>query len=105
MNTINPLLKTPVGIEPIEMPGAGGGIQPGEKAGEGFMAHLNRSINDVNELLSVADKKGAEIAVGKSENLHDAMINFEKAESAFKLLVQVRNRALDAYHEIMRMQV
>ena len=45
------------------------------------------------------------MAVGKTENLHDAMINFEKAESAFKLLVQVRNRAIEAYHEIMRMQV
>ena len=45
-----------------------------------------------------------ELAVGKSENLHEAMIGYEKAETALKLLVQVRNKALDAYHEIMRMQ-
>ncbi len=76
-----------------------------DKSGESFAAFLNKSFNDVNSMLTTSDKKAQEMAVGKSENLHDAMINFEKAETAFKLLVQVRNKALDAYHEIMRMQV
>ena len=101
MNTINKITQVPGGFEAFELPGkdAIGGTQ------EGFGSTLNRALNDVNELLGTADKKANEIAVGKSENLHDAMVNFEKAETAFKLLVQVRNRALDAYHEVMRMQV
>ena len=45
------------------------------------------------------------MAVGKTENLHDAMISMEKAETALKLMVQVRNKAIEAYHEVMRMQV
>jgi flagellar hook-basal body complex protein FliE len=75
------------------------------KPGTQFSSILDKSMNEVNQLLADADKKGVEHAIGKSENLHDAMIAFEKAETAFKLLVQVRNRAIDAYHEIMRMQV
>lgn len=79
--------------------------QEQNKSGIQFSSILDKSINEVNQLLVEADKKGVEHAIGKSENLHDAMIAFEKAETAFKLLVQVRNRAIDAYHEIMRMQV
>jgi flagellar hook-basal body complex protein FliE len=76
-----------------------------EKAGESFGSFLSKSFNDVNALMNTADVKANEMAVGKAESLHDAMIGFEKAETAFKLLVQVRNKAIDAYHEIMRMQV
>lgn len=73
--------------------------------GSSFSKMLERSLNDVDEILKNSDKKMTELAVGKSENLHDAMIAFEKADVAFKLLVQVRNKAMDAYHEILRMQV
>lgn len=72
---------------------------------EGFSQFLNRSINEVNDMLGAADRSARELASGKSENLHDAMITMEKAETAFKLLVQVRNKVIDAYQEVMRMQV
>ena len=71
----------------------------------GFKQMLENSIGQVNDLLQAADKASADVATGKSENLHEAMVAFEKAETAMKFLVQVRNKALDAYHEIMRMQV
>jgi len=70
----------------------------------GFADYLGKAVGDVNNLLSDSDRKSVDMAVGKSENLHSAMISFEKAETALKLLVQVRNKAMDAYHEIMRMQ-
>lgn len=72
---------------------------------ETFSQFLNRSINEVNDMLGAADKSARDLAVGKTENLHDAMITMEKAETAFKLLVQVRNKVIDAYQEVMRMQV
>lgn len=80
----------------------GGAAGPSEG---GFASFLQKSMGDVNELLAQADKKSVELASGKSENLHDAMISFEKAETALKLMVQARNKAIEAYHEIMRMQV
>ena len=72
---------------------------------ESFSQFLNRSINEVNDMLGAADQSARELASGKSENLHDAMITMEKAETAFKLLVQVRNKVIDAYQEVMRMQI
>lgn len=80
-------------------------LQPGESKTEGFSQFLSRSIDEVNQLLETADKSARDLATGKSENLHDAMITMEKAETAFKLLVQVRNKVIDAYQEVMRMQV
>ena len=61
-----------------------------------FKSYLEDSISNVNELLNVADKQSQDMAVGKSENLHEAMISLEKADTALKLLVQVRNKALEA---------
>lgn len=78
---------------------------PTDKAQEGFGAYLKNSMTEVNQILKTSDTKASELAVGKAENLHEAMITFEKADTAFKLLVQVRNRAIEAYHEIMRMQI
>jgi len=72
---------------------------------ESFSQFLSRSIDEVNDMLGAADKSARDLASGKSENLHDAMITMEKAETAFKLLVQVRNKVIDAYQEVMRMQV
>lgn len=87
-------LMMPQGLSQAEEPGK-----------ETFTEFLGRSIKDVDKLLGSADKSSTDLATGKSENLHESMINIEKAETAFKLLVQVRNKALEAYHEVMRMQV
>ena len=76
-----------------------------ERSAETFRSVLEKSVKEVNEMLLGADEKNVELAVGKAENLHEATIAIEKAETALKLLVQVRNKALEAYHEIMRMQV
>lgn len=70
-----------------------------------FLMELERSVDEVNGLLREADRKSTELVTGKSENLHGAMITMEKAETALKLLVQIRNKAIEAYHEVMRMQV
>jgi flagellar hook-basal body complex protein FliE len=76
-----------------------------DESSPSFASLLDKSVSDVNRLLNESDKKTTEVAIGKSENIHEAMISFEKADVALKLMVQVRNKAIDAYHEIMRMQV
>ena len=86
-------------------PSAGALEKSGNVVGTEFSKLLENSVGEVNDLLNKADEKSVELATGKTENLHEAMIGFEKAESAFKLLVQVRNKALEAYNEILRMQV
>jgi flagellar hook-basal body complex protein FliE len=70
-----------------------------------FLSYLERSMGEVNQLLNESDDKAADLAMGKTENLHESMIAAEKAETAFKLMVQFRTKALEAYNEIIRMQV
>ncbi len=70
-----------------------------------FASMLEKSLGDINELLNTADKKSTDLAVGRGENVHEAMIAIEKAETALKFVMQVRNKAIEAYHEVLRMQV
>jgi flagellar hook-basal body complex protein FliE len=72
-------------------------------ATSGFAEMLSNSIEDVNKLLNTAQQKEVDLVTGKSENLHDAMISVEKAETALKMMLQFRNKAIDAYQEVLRM--
>jgi flagellar hook-basal body complex protein FliE len=78
----------------------------GEKeGGSSFMSYLEKSMGEVNQLLNDSDNKATDLALGKTENLHESMVAGEKAETAFKLMVQFRTKAIEAYNEIIRMQV
>jgi flagellar hook-basal body complex protein FliE len=69
------------------------------------MDHLKSGIAEVNDMQKKADNMAMSVAAGKSENLHETMIAASQAEITFNLMVQLRNRALEAYQEVMRMQV
>lgn len=70
-----------------------------------FAAILKQSINEVNELQKEADKAILELTTGDNMSIHETVIALEKAEISFKLLMQVRNKIIEAYQEIMRMQI
>lgn len=74
-------------------------------SGDSFADTLKKAVNTVDTLQKDADVKMQELATGKSNNIHETMIAAEKADIALKLMVQVRNKIIDAYQEIMRMQV
>jgi flagellar hook-basal body complex protein FliE len=46
-----------------------------------------------------------ELVAGRTKNIHETMLAIERADTSLKLMMQVRNKVLDAYREIMRMQV
>ena len=73
--------------------------------GKTFKDTLNDALNSVNELQKVADTKMQRLATGEEKNIAEVMIAAEKADIALKLMVQVRNKMIDAYQEIMKMQV
>ncbi|MEJ5377226.1 MAG: flagellar hook-basal body complex protein FliE [bacterium] len=84
------------------------GSQPAQAKGnqEGsFEKMLQRSMEEVNALQEQAEQAIQDLATGQTEDLHKTMILMEKAELSLKLMVQVRNKLLDAYQEIMRMPV
>lgn len=70
-----------------------------------FSRFLKESINQVNQLQQEASRSAESLATGNGENIHETMIALEKAELSFKLMMQVRNKIVKAYEEVMRMQV
>ena len=62
-------------------------------------------VSKVSELQSQSDSAIQALATGESQGLHEVMIAMEKSSLAFQFLGQVRNKAIDAYNEVMRMQV
>lgn len=70
-----------------------------------FSETLNDAVKNVNHLQKTADVKMEQLATGKARNIPEVMIAAEKADIALKLMVQVRNKIIDAYQEIMKMPV
>jgi len=69
-----------------------------------FKEYLKACIEDVDHLQKEADRAAHELATGKVENVHQAMIAMEKADVSFRLMVEARNRIVKAYEEVMKMQ-
>jgi flagellar hook-basal body complex protein FliE len=76
-----------------------------EKPKTSFMDHLKTAVEEVNQGQIQADKKATDLANGKDTNIHETMLAASQAELSFNLMVQVRNKALEAYQEVMRMPV
>ncbi|MRR34412.1 flagellar hook-basal body complex protein FliE [bacterium] len=96
-----------MGVSGISLPfpsGAAGGTKP-SGAAEGFTTVLGDMVKQVNNLQNQADTAVQKLATGESKGLHEVMIAMEKSSISFQFLSQVRNKAVEAYHEIMRMQV
>ena len=70
-----------------------------------FKDHLLHSLQGVNDLQRAADQAATNLSTGKSESIHETMLAITQAELSFNFLVQVRNKALEAYQEVMRMPV
>lgn len=85
----------------IKAPGLEGG--PGES--KSFGEFLQDSIGKVNSLQQDANIAMEKLASGESQNLHETLLAVEKAEVSFKMMNQVRNKVLDAYRDIMKMQI
>ncbi|HHV61034.1 MAG TPA: flagellar hook-basal body complex protein FliE [Firmicutes bacterium] len=72
---------------------------------ESFSQVLSDALNQVNALQLRADTMAQRFATGEIRDLHQVMIAVQEARLAFELTMQIRNKVVDAYQEIMRMQV
>ncbi|MFD2044098.1 flagellar hook-basal body complex protein FliE [Ornithinibacillus salinisoli] len=79
-------------------------ISPGEAQSK-FANVLKNAIEGVNETQIISDQKTEALAQGKIDDLHDVMITAQKASVTLETTVQVQRKVIDAYNEIMRMQV
>ena len=70
-----------------------------------FADVINDALNKVNDLQVQSSNMTDDFLTGKSDNIHSVMIAGSKADLALQMTLQVRNKVMDAYKEIMNMQV
>jgi flagellar hook-basal body complex protein FliE len=95
----------PVG--PIEAV-AGAAVAPataGSTPGTGFQDLFEKAVSGVDNLRQTADQGIERFLAGEGEELHSVVMATQKADLAFELFLQVRNKVVSAYQEIMRMTV
>lgn len=81
---------------------AGGGASRGTEVASGGFAQI---LAGLSSSANTADEAVTRLATGQDHDLHDVMLSVESEGLAFDLAVQIRNRLVDAYSEIFRMQV
>lgn len=81
------------------------GMSAGPSEGSTFSDLLRKSVDQVNGYQVEADQAVKELVAGRNKNIHETLLAVERADSSLKLMMQVRNKVLDAYREIMKMQV
>ncbi|MGG3466020.1 flagellar hook-basal body complex protein FliE [Neobacillus pocheonensis] len=70
-----------------------------------FSSALGEALQSANETIVNAEKMSEKIATGEIKNIHDVTIAAQKAQIALQLTTQVRDKVVESYQEIMRMQV
>lgn len=82
------------------------GLNPANStSGQSFGQMLSDALENVNDLQKKADQASTDLATGRIEDISQVVIAAEKASVALQLTVQVRNKMLESYQEMMRMQV
>jgi flagellar hook-basal body complex protein FliE len=75
-----------------------------EESDSSFKETLHSAINQVEEMQSSAEQQMTELLKGDRGDVQNVMIAVEKADIAFQLMMQVRNKIVNAYQEVSRMQ-
>lgn len=95
----------------IESIAALGGLEPALQARESgavrgdFSNLIGQQVNQLDAALQRADQAAASLALGENIPVHEVMLTIEKARMSLQLAVEVRNRAVESYQELMRMQL
>jgi flagellar hook-basal body complex protein FliE len=82
-----------------------GRAQPTSGDQTSFADTLKEAVGTVNQLQKDSDKKMQELATGKTSNIPEVMMAAEKADIALRMMVQMRNKMIEAYQDVMKMQV
>ena len=101
----NGFINTSKGINDIVKPNSNSPSSIDGASGTSFADTLQNAVMKVNDLQQTADVKMQQLATGQTTDIADVKISAEKADIALRLMTSVRNKMIDAYHEIMKMQV
>lgn len=70
-----------------------------------FTDWVAKEMSEVNSQINTAEFNLRELAAGRTDNLHQVMLSLNKAKLSFEMMVEVRNKTLEGYQQIMRMQI
>ena len=71
----------------------------------GFSKLIGDMVADVNQQHAVADQHLGQLMTGQTDDIHSVVLNAARADLSFRLMVEIRNKLIDAYQDVMRMQV
>ncbi len=103
MSMINTSLTTSNALQSIGQNNAGSGTSTSTSTN--FSEILNEAISSVTSTESTANNQSLSMLTGDNVNIHNVVLAAEKADIALQLTLQIRNKVLDAYNEMMRMQI
>jgi flagellar hook-basal body complex protein FliE len=93
----------PVSIQPVRLPEAA--VKPPGSSADAFQSILADAVQRVENYRHTADTAVQRFMTGEDEELHKVAIATQQAEVSFELFLQVKNKVVQAYQEIMRMQI
>ena len=93
---------TPTSLESTPNISSGDGAQ---KAGSDFSKFLTDALSQVDALQKNADAASLQLATGQVDDLSSVMVALEKASLSLSLTIATRDKVLDAYNQVMRMQI
>ena len=99
---------SPSGIQPIapgRIPSSIERLRPAQKNAGNFVDLVRDFAKEVEESQNEASSAVARLAAGKTDNVHQVMLSLGKAEVNFNYMMEIRNRLVEAYKEVMRMQI
>lgn len=73
--------------------------------GNGFKDLLTDLVKDADQTQKASDATMQDFLSGKTQDAHEVMLALNKADLSFRMMLEVRNKLLDSYQEVMRMQV
>ena len=101
---VRSLMRTPEPSKPLSIDEIND-VRTTSAPGSQFIDMLRAEVGKVNTEAVQADAIVEDVTLGRSSDIHGMMIALTKADMSFRLMTQVRNKALEAYQEIMRMNL
>lgn len=79
--------------------------QGAQKPDDAFLKWIKEGVSEVNSKLIDSEEEFRKFAIGETQNLHQLLITLDKSKLNFELFMQVRNKMIEGYKEVLRMQV
>jgi flagellar hook-basal body complex protein FliE len=95
------------GISPIAQPGTAGlsGLDSLKPADQPFSKMMNQMLSEVTHSQAKMDQDVTKLATGEADNVHEIVLNVAQADLMFRLVMEVRDKLISSYQDVMRMQI